>query len=74
MLFNRGVIIWGGAGGGLGRRGGGHREGHGPPLQFSNQTRSTSFILNIRDIAFYGISEIILTRDFTAFTVYALTT
>ena len=42
-----------------------------PPLQFPNQTRSKRFSFKHQDIAFYGCSEIIRTRNFTVFTVHA---
>ena len=60
MIINRGVAT--------GRKGG--KGAMALPLQFPNQTRSNSFSSNIRDIAFYGCSEIIRTRNFTIFTVY----
>ena len=36
-----------------------------------NTTGPTVSVLNIRDIAFYGCSEIIRTRNFTIFTLHA---
>ena len=41
--------------------------GHGSPLQFPKQLRSTSFSLKHQR---YGCSEIIRTRNFTIFSVY----
>ena len=41
-----------------------------PPLQFLNTTRSKIPVSNIRDIAFYGCSEIIRARNFTIFIMY----
>ena len=41
------------------------------PLQFPNQKGPTVSASNIKDIAFYGCLEIIRTRSFTIFTVYA---
>ena len=45
--------------------------GHGLPLQLLNKNVPTVSVSNFRDIVFYGCSEIILTRNFTIFTVYA---
>ena len=53
----------------LGERGAG---GHGPPTSISKPKQGpTISVSNIRDIAFNGCSEIIWTRNFTIFTVYA---
>ena len=43
------------------------------PTHFNFRTKQspTVSVSNIRDIAFYGFSEIIQTRNFTIFTVYA---
>ena len=42
------------------------------PLQFRNTKQvPTVSVPDIKDIAFYGCSEIIRTRNFTVFTVYA---
>ena len=42
-----------------------------PQLKFPNQKGATFPVSEIRDIAFYGCSEIIRTRNFRNFTVYA---
>ena len=52
----------------LGGGGGGGKGGMAALLKFPNQTRSTVTFSNIRDIAFYGCSEIIRTRNFRIFT------
>ena len=43
------------------------------PTHFNFRTKQgpTVSVSNIRDIAFYGCSEIMRTRNFTIFTVYA---
>ena len=60
IFSNRGVATGGMAGGDA-------------PIHFNFQTKQspTVSVSNIRDIAFYGFSEIIQTRNFTIFTVYA---
>ena len=45
---------------------------HGPPhFNFQTKKGPTVSVSNIRDIAFYGCLEIMRTRSFTIFTVYA---
>ena len=49
----------------------GSQEGHGPPhFSFRTKQGPKVSVSNITDIAFYGCSEIIRTRNFTIFTVY----
>ena len=43
-----------------------------PPLHFWTKQGPTVIVSNTRNIAFYGCSEIILTRNLTIFTVYAI--
>ena len=63
----------------MGRRGAGEGgqgcPGGPPPPHFNFRTKHGPkvSVSNIRDIAFYGCSEIIRTRNFTVFTVYLWT-
>ena len=45
--------------------------GMAPHFNFRTKQSPTVLVSNIRDIAFYGCSEIIRTKNFTVFAVYA---
>ena len=49
---------------------GGRQGGYAQKLQFLKQKRSNSFSFKHQDIAFYGYSEIMWTKNFTVFTMY----
>ena len=49
----------------------GQRGAWSPHFNFQTKQRPTVPVSNIRNTAFYGRSEIIRTRNFTIFTVYA---
>ena len=49
----------------------GVRQGEAAHFNFQTKQGPTVSVSNIRDIAFYGCSEIIRTRNFKIFTVYA---
>ena len=61
----QGCSFWEGGGGGAG-------EAWHPHFNFRTKKGPKISVLNIRDIAFYGCSEIIRTRYLTIFTVYAI--
>ena len=56
---------------GVATRGGRGQGGHGH-LNFRTKQGPKVSVSNIRDIAFYGCTEIIWTRNFRIFTVYAI--